>query len=474
LISFLDIRWQDIVDITLISYILFRLYVVFRGTNAFRVLIGLSLLWFFQRISVFLGLILTSWAIQGITAVAAFIIIVVFREEIRNVLQAKNLKAIIWGLSYKPVNTPVEIIAESIYDLSQRRCGALIVFPGKNDLSDIAQSGIPWRGLVSKEMILSIFWPDNPVHDGAAIIRDDRITDVGVILPLSYRNDLPSYYGTRHRAALGLAEKSDALIIIVSEESGKILSVKGSQITVMRNKEQLERILDEHVGGLEKQGGYQKREKLEIAIAALVCVLLVTSVWHSFSRGLETLTTLEIPVEYVNLPPGMEILDTSVNTVNLRLSGSGTLIKSIRPEQVKVSVDLSKAVTGDNVFTITNENVSQPPGIFLRDIKPQVVEVTLDVLVKKELPIQVDWVGKLPENLILAESEVNPERVEIIGGRRILKNISTIYTEKVSLDRIKTTNTITVKLALKPASLKVAPGSQDQVRVNYVVKERGR
>ncbi|MFH0974519.1 MAG: DisA protein, partial [Spirochaetota bacterium] len=94
---FSNIRWQDIVDISLNSYILFRFYILFQGTNAFRVLIGIAFLWFFQRLAFSLGLIITSWAIQGITAVAALIIIVVFRNEIRSVLQAKNFKTILWG-----------------------------------------------------------------------------------------------------------------------------------------------------------------------------------------------------------------------------------------------------------------------------------------------------------------------------------------------------------------------------------------
>jgi DNA integrity scanning protein DisA with diadenylate cyclase activity len=163
------IRWQDFVDICVNSYILFRFYVLFRGTNVFRVLIGMTVLWFLQRIAISLGLIVTSWVVQGIVAVGAIIIIVVFRNEIRRVLQAKNLKSILWGFSYKSAITPTEIIADSVFEMAQRKCGALIVFPGKEDLSDAVRGGTPWRGLITKEMITSIFWPDNPVHDGAAI-----------------------------------------------------------------------------------------------------------------------------------------------------------------------------------------------------------------------------------------------------------------------------------------------------------------
>ena len=107
LILFLNsIRWQDIVDIALNSYILFRLYVLFRGTNVFRVLTGITLLWILQRIAAAIGLIVTSLAFQGIIAFTALIIIIVFKDEIRSVLQTKNLKTILWGLHYKTIKTP--------------------------------------------------------------------------------------------------------------------------------------------------------------------------------------------------------------------------------------------------------------------------------------------------------------------------------------------------------------------------------
>ena len=287
-----NIRWQDVFDITLNSYILFRLYILFRGTNVFRVLIGIALLWFIQRIAVFLGLIVTSWALQGITAVAALIIIVVFRNEIRSVLQARNIKAILWGFSDKTVDTPVEIIVESVYELARTRTGALVVFPGKEDLAEVLQGGTPWRGLVSKEMMTSIFWHDNPVHDGAAIIEGNQVTEVGVILPLSHRDDLPSYYGTRHRAAAGLAEATDALVIVVSEERGNVVLARGSDLSVISRKEELANILREHVGVTAEEWTYLRRGKLEIGMAALVSILFITAVWFSFTSGLDALVTL--------------------------------------------------------------------------------------------------------------------------------------------------------------------------------------
>ncbi|UCH23309.1 MAG: diadenylate cyclase [Deltaproteobacteria bacterium] len=465
-------RWQDIADITLNSYILFRLYVLFRGTYVLRVLIGIALLWFFQRIAVMLGLIVTSWLTQGIIALAAFIIIVVFRNEIRGVLQAKNFKSIFWGIPQKKAITSIDIIAESAFELAQKRIGALIVLPGKEDLEEFVQKGVSWQGSISKEMIMSIFWPDNPVHDGAAVIQGDRIIDVGCILPLSRREDLPSSYGTRHRAALGLSENTDAIVIVVSEESGKVMLAKGSRPRPIDRGSKLKQKLLEHAGRSGKGLHVYRREKLEIGAAAIVSISLMTAVWFSVSRGLDTLMTLEVPIEYMNRNPAKEIFDTTVNSVNLKLAGSGSLLKTIQPEQARVRINLDKAVNGPNAFTITQDNIELPPGVILKEVKPPVIEVTLDVLANKELPIQVDWVGKLSDHLILVAVRLDPEKITLVGGKQILEDISTIYTEKIPLDNIKKSGKISANLALNPASLKIATGFKNKITIDYVVAER--
>ena len=467
------IRWQDVVDIGLNSYILFRFYVLFRGTYVFRVLIGLTMLWFFQQMASFMGLIVTSWVVQGIVAVAALIIVVVFRNEIRSVLQARNFRTILWGFASKARMAPIDIIAESAFELARRRHGALIVIPGDEDIQELIQSGIAWNGDISREMILSIFYPDNPVHDGAALIEGDRVARAGVILPLSRREDLPSYLGTRHRAALGLAEATDSLVITVSEQRGEVSVAKGMQLQIVGSPRQLAEELEEHFGIADEQSLPAKKERVEVTTAALVSLLFITGFWFSISRGLETLVTFDVPIEYQNRNPNMEIVHASVTTVRLNLSGSGTLVKSTRPDQVRVRLDLSTASVGQNDFAISAGNISLPPGLVLKNVNPQNIVVDMDVTVRKDLPVQVDWAGRLSENLILAEATVDPSRVEIAGGKRILENLQTIYTEKVPLDRLREgVGVIEVPLAIQPASLKVASGSNEKVAVKYITRRR--
>ena len=472
LLFFSTIRWQDAVDIVLNSYILFRVYALFRGTRVFRILVGMGLFWLFHRLAVSVGLILTSWALQGIIAAAALIIIVVFRNEIRAVLQAKTFKAILWGFPSKTEKAPVETVVDALFELSAKRVGALIVFPGKEDLDEVVQSGIPWDGLVSKEMITNIFWGKNPVHDGAAVVESSRVTQVGAILPLSRRDDLPSYYGTRHRAAAGLAESTDALAVLVSEERGQVLLATGLRIEVVASKKALIRKILSHVGQPEDHGEVALKDRARLLAAGIASIVFVTGAWFSFTRGFESMTTLDVPIEYMNRSMEKEIVDTSVDHIRVNLGGSGPLVHSLRPGQVQVRLDLSGAAVGRNAFIITAEDVDLPPGIVLKEIQPQMVEVFLDTPMKKELPVQVRWTGKMPEGMILTEATVVPSTVTVIAGKKVIENVTTIYTEKVQLSGMNRSGTTNVKLILRPASLRLAPGSRDTVTVTYVVNKR--
>jgi len=467
-----QIRYQDLLDIIICSYVVFRFYVLFRGTNVFTVLMGLASLWLLKILSVWMGLIVTSFAIQAITALAAIIIIVVFRNEIRRTLQATNLKTLLWGFPLQVSNTPASVIADSVFEMARKRTGGLIVLPGTEDLRDYVHSGIPLDGLVSSETIIGIFWKDNPLHDGAAVISGNRVLEARAILPLTKRKDLPSHYGTRHRAAAGLAEATDALVIVVSEERGHVLAVRGSQAEIVHERADLIRAIDEHTGAGSIGGGLLKNEKLKFGFAAAVSVVFISGAWVNLTKGLDTLITLQVPIEYRNQNPEMQIISTSVDSVRLFLKGSETLVKSIRPERLKVNVDLESAATGDNAFEISEGNLTMPPGVTLTNAKPPYVTVTLDAQVTGELPVQVDWIGKLRDDLILESAMVFPRTIRVTGGSLVLKDTSTIYTEKIPLDGLGESGSMAVGLSLMSQNIKIAQDDSDMVAVTYVIRKR--
>jgi len=469
--SLYGLRWQDIFDILLNSYILFRLYVLFRGTSVIRMLVAVSALWVLERMASSIGLIVTSWAIQGIIALAALIIIIVFRNEIASVFKARSITSFFWGSPRRQIQTPIEIIAESAFELARHNLGALLVLPLKKGIEDVVHGGVNWQGKLSSEMLLSIFWKGTPVHDGAVIIQGDQVVETAAILPLSTSNTLPSHFGTRHRAAAGLTEQTDAMVIVVSEERGEVTVFKDEQVISVKDAAELLAVLQKYAGTVSATNG-ARNQVIELTLAAMICLAGVTGIWFSFARGYETLATLEIPLEFINRDPKMEIISASASTVKLQISGSGSLIRAVRPDQVKAKLNLANAVAGNNQVPITRDGIVLPPGIELKKLEPQELEVNLDLLAKKNLAIQPDWTGKLPPDRIVKEFHTDPETVTVIGGSKTLKDLQTIYTEKIPLDNITADGKVTADLILLPSSLKLANESQNSVKVIYTIAKR--
>jgi diadenylate cyclase len=470
-IFFSSLRWQDILDICINSYILFRLYALFRGTATFRVLVGLAFLWFFQRLSLSLGLIVTSWAIQGITAAAAIIIIVIFRNEIRTVFQTKNMRAILWGVPQKIHKASIEVLSDVVFDLAETHVGALLVYPGKDDLDEHVQNCIPWQGVVSKEMIRSIFWRDNPVHDGAAIVEGDRVSKVACILPLSLRDDLPPAFGTRHRAAAGLSEKSDALVVVVSEERGQVATAKGGVFSYPKSRAGLRVILEDHIGRKTFNAKAEKNERFEMITAACLSFLLISSVWFGFTRSLDTLVSFEVPIQYTGRVPGIDIVGSSDDVVRVHVIGAGALIRSVRADQVAVNIDLGTLPLGVNTLRILPNDVSLPPGVALNRVTPSEIEITLDKHSVKTLPVQADWSGRLPDNLLLTEATLDPPQIQVTGRSLLLKELGTLYTEKIPLGGVDKNGKISAAIVF-PDKIKPSPGQKDRITVFYKVKTR--
>ena len=467
------IRWQDVLDILLNSFILFRLYIILRGTRLFLVVIIVFALLVVQQIISTSSMILTHTVLQGIAALTAIGVLIVFRYEIRSIFQTKGIKDILWRVTTKPVVTPVEIIARSVYHLARKKIGALIVIPGRQPVDAAIQNSVAWNGEVSREMIESIFWPENPVHDGAAVIHGNKINRVGAILPLTERSDLPMEFGTRHRAAIGLTERSDALVLIVSEERGEVSLAHTGQVEIVKDAPALEHRLRRHTGmaGVTSQRTSSERRTAAVAFAA--SLIVVSSVWYSFSLGfVRGLTTVDVPVEFVKRDSRLEIIESSSTSVQIQLSGSLQLINRLDPSQIKVRVDLSRAVAGRNSLSITEDDIILPPGASLKKVDPNSIDIMVDSLGQKRLPVQVDWAGVLPLGILIRDLKIEPEMVEVIGGQLLLKDINTIYTAKVPVDALKQSGEIQTALALVPASLRLAQGQKNSVKFSFTVQPR--
>ncbi len=220
---------RDTVDILVVTLVIYWLLLLIRGTRAAFILVGLFVLIGLSLASEVFQLVTLGLILENFLASAVLIIIVLFQNDIRRAL-ARVGRGFFPSVSAQQGSQLLEEIVRAAQTLAQKRVGALIVLVRQTLLDDQIEAGTRIDAVVSQELLTSIFLPYSPLHDGAAIIQDGRITAVGCILPLSLRTDLPEGVGTRHRAAVGITEETDAVVIVVSEETATISVVMAGEM----------------------------------------------------------------------------------------------------------------------------------------------------------------------------------------------------------------------------------------------------
>ncbi len=221
ILEFASRNWRSAIEIAILTVVIYYSYLYFRGTRGAKVLTGLALIFLtFTLLSQLLQLEVLNALIRSLTAFLAFALVVIFQPEVRRALAALGSHHVFSSASQS--RETIEILAETAFELSNRQFGALIALERDTDIGMFADSGVSINCDLSPELIITIFQPKTPLHDGGLIIREDRIISAGCVFPVSQREDLDRNLGLRHRAALGLTEESDAITIVVSEETGII------------------------------------------------------------------------------------------------------------------------------------------------------------------------------------------------------------------------------------------------------------
>lgn len=233
---------RDTLDIFVVSLGIYSLLMLLKGTRAIQILLGLLALLALRLVSNLFDLVTLSWILENFLASAVLIIIVLFQADIRRVL-ARVGRGVFPRISERQESQILEEVVRAGQSLAKKRVGALIVLERDSGLEDLVEAGTPIDGVVSEELLTSIFLPYSPIHDGAVIVSEGRIRHAGCILPLTLSAKLPEGLGTRHRAAVGITEETDAVVIVVSEETGGISVVVGGNLTSNLDAPQLRVVL---------------------------------------------------------------------------------------------------------------------------------------------------------------------------------------------------------------------------------------
>jgi uncharacterized protein (TIGR00159 family) len=460
-------RPQDIADILIMSFLVYQLYSWFKNTRALQVVIGLGFLGVLYVVTKNLGLFMTSWILQELGTVLFILLIVIFQGEIRQALYRFSLLRNLFGRQGNGLQLDLMEISATIFALAKEKTGALIVFQRKEALDDYLLHGIQLDSLYSSQLLISIFKDGTPLHDGAVLIRDGRVALASCHLPLSNNADIPQYYGTRHRAGLGITERSDAAVVIVSEERGEVSLALAGELHTIESPEQLHERLNSLLAPPSQESGKitLKQRLFSNLWPKLATVLLVLVCWMLITVRQAGIITVTAPIKFHNLPDDLALTKVVPEEVEVQLKVFSNLVPSPKQMDIVADLDLSKIREGASNLAIRNDDFKLPPGVVIAGLNRSVVKVTADRKVRKQLVVRVRTVGRLPGRQRLQSLKAEPPTVMVEGAAHILEQLELLQTEDVDLAGVSQ-STVLERQVLSPApQVKVLLDNPVKVRV---------
>jgi diadenylate cyclase len=244
-LTFLGNHWiLDVLDISIVTVIFYKLYMFIRSTRAVSMFLGLLLILGGGLVAEILGLHGLGWIMRSLKTIWLIGFLIVFQPELRRALSVLGQNPIIRPFVYRnESHEAIDVITSGVFRLAENRRGALVVILGHAGMKGVIETGTPLYAHASEELLETIFTPKSPLHDGAVVIQGDQIVAAGCILPLTQNPQLSKTLGTRHRAAIGITEEADCLVIVVSEETGIVSYAKNGKLTRGMSRESLRTVL---------------------------------------------------------------------------------------------------------------------------------------------------------------------------------------------------------------------------------------
>ncbi len=359
-----NIGLPDVLDILFISMVSYQLYILFWGTKAFKALIGIVLLSGIFILAKSWGLFLTTWVLQILWQVFVILLIILFQKEIRQMLERFNPLKTFGMKQGSAADAWIPEFARWAFDAAEKRIGAIIIFERTDRIFDLITKGIFMECDPQPEILNSIFYKESPVHDGAILIANGKILKVSCYLPLSAREDLPQEYGTRHRAALGLTEQCDALVMVISEERGEISFASDQKFQKVKDQKELSTILedmvlvqkdvDTNIKGKIKSW-FTRRYKIKAAVFALVFILwMVLAGQQNFEKN------IDLALNFRNLPEKLMVSQPKDPKILITFRGLRKDVSLLNKNNVTTSIDLFSAKPGTTFYSINTGNLTLP------------------------------------------------------------------------------------------------------------------
>ncbi len=470
-----NLRFADLLDIAVIGVFAYFALQWLRSRASRSVAVGVASVALLYTLARALGMHLTSMLFQvGLTALMVGFLLV-FQDDVRRLFERLAAWRVLSGRAAPAApSRSLDLLAQGAWALADRRVGALLVLPGREPIERHLRGGIALGGRLSLPLLYSIVNPQAPAHDGALVVEGDRIVRFGVHLPLSRNLDAVGRSGTRHAAAMGLAERCDALVVVVSEERGTVSVARGGRLDEVGSLAELRHRLDDFVASQApesspRRAGFLTRnpglKAASLAVAALLWIGLVY-------RGETTQRSYVVPIEYRNLPATWSLDDGRPTQARVTLQGLARLFRMTDSGSLVLSVDLSRVREGEQELYFDERALNVPPGLAVTEIEPRVARISAHEMVELDLPVRVQTDGRPARGFEVAATRVEPSTVRVRIARARVSRVSEIRTEPVRLGSARADVSERRGLVV-PDEVQLPEGVPRSVRVTIQIRPRG-
>ncbi|MEE4263399.1 MAG: diadenylate cyclase [Desulfobacteraceae bacterium] len=460
--------WRNLIDILLIAVGLFVVYRTMRRRGTWKIMAGIMVAMIIFLIANILDLNGIKWIYSNLSNVILIALIVIFQPELRKILeQTVSLRR---GKVSDPGNEFSRMIADALFNMADLRRGAIIVFPGREPVQEFLSGGYPLNAQPSYPLLMSLFDPHSPGHDGALVVSKGLFERFGVRLPVSESLALPEEYGTRHHAAMGLSEKTDALIFLVSEERGRVAIFHLGKMRKGPSRAQILAAMETHWNetSFYPIQFYKGENRRSLVYQAAVSLGLAVIFWSTIIVAQIQVVekVVSVPVEYSSSNSKHVLVGEREKELQLYLAGAKSTLDGLNPSDLSVNIDLSKYGPGTQSLFITSDNVRLPKGVRLLETYPPSLELTLAAIVEQWATITPQLVGSLPEGVEISAIEVIPNRVRVLSpSPEESEKFTSVTTTPIYLESINKSRKILCKI-IAPQTIRPADGQWPDVEVS--------
>ena len=426
------LRIQDLADILIMTFLLYQLYSWFRKTRAMQVLLGLGVLTLIYFVTRFFDLYMTSWIFHELGTVLIILLIVVFQAEIRQTLYRFSLLRTMFDPQEKEQHSHFKHISDTVFRLAEKRIGALIVFRRNETLVDLMLNGVKLDCEITPQILETIFTDSTPLHDGAALIYGGRIEQAACHLPLSINPDVPQHFGTRHRAALGLTERTDAIVLVVSEERGEVSLAEHGVFVPVADPGGLLTTLEQRFSPVSETTRLTLWQKLFANMLPKTALLLiVTAFWALITSRQGQISTVSAPVRLLGVSDDLVLVRSVPEEVEVQVKTISGLTPTPAKLDISATVDLSDVREGQSSIRIKNSDIALPSGMVVTSVSPASIKVQTEKKMRKKVPVKILLKGSLPAGIKGYAVIPVPAVVEVEGPAGQVSRVESVATEEI-------------------------------------------